>query len=364
MLRCKVTNLSIKKLNWLLIVFSTLFIALLIYIASIMVNNNTDHPIAKIVITHLKDVTTLDESVEEDQEGTKTENESNNATNPKPKNNVITPPPFSTKSGTSEISANRISEELTPDNESIHKDASINQQRINKSLVLEMKTPKIDSQKFHSTFGKEVAYIYFSHNRESFLPYFNKGTLSEEAYHSEFNITLIGERLGKALKYYGVWNSVDDTDIINMLDTRGLNFNSSYQMSRELVLEENRNNRNLDMLFDIHRDSLPKKYTTHTINDQLYAKISFVIGSGHTNYKKNLDFANSINDRINKAFPGLSRGVIIKDTAQGNGVYNQDLSPNSVIIEIGGVDNTIDELYRTADVLGYVISEYYWEKVH
>ncbi|PGT76869.1 hypothetical protein COD11_25435 [Bacillus sp. AFS040349] len=55
---------------------------------------------------------------------------------------------------------------------------------------------------------------------------------------------------------------------------------------------------------------------------------------------------------------------MIKSSEQGNGVYNQDLSPNSVIIEIGGVENRIDELYRTADLLGNVISEYYWQTVH
>ncbi|GAJ41448.1 putative stage II sporulation protein [Parageobacillus caldoxylosilyticus NBRC 107762] len=57
----------------------------------------------------------------------------------------------------------------------------------------------------------------------------------------------------------------------------------------------------------------------------------------------------------------MSRGIIEKDSHSGNGVYNQDLSPNSVIIEIGGIENTMDELYRTADALGEVLSQYYWD---
>ncbi|WP_158318927.1 stage II sporulation protein P [Robertmurraya kyonggiensis] len=259
---------------------------------------------------------------------------------------------------------NKISQELEPDIDSLKKNATINQKKIDSLKDMEIKTPKIEHGEFHSTFGKEVAFIYFSHNRESFLPYFSEGTKPEEAYHSEFNVSLIGERLGSALKFNGVWNSVDQTDIITMLNSRGLNFNSSYQMSRELVIQEKRENRNLEMLFDIHRDSLPKKYTTQEINGEPFAKILFVVGSGHKNYEKNLAFTNSLNDLINKSYPGLSRGVIIKDTTQGNGIYNQDLTPNSVIIEIGGVDNTIDELYRTADVLGYVIGQYYWNSKH
>ena len=44
---------------------------------------------------------------------------------------------------------------------------------------------------------------------------------------------------------------------------------------------------------------------------------------------------------------GLSRGIFIKDRKSGNGVYNQDLSPNALLIEMGGVDNTPEELYAS-----------------
>jgi len=118
------------------------------------------------------------------------------------------------------------------------------------------------------------------------------------------------------------------------------------------------------MTFDIHRDALPRNLSTIDINGQSFAKISFVIGSAHDNYKENMKFTNGINEVIEENYPGLSRGVIIKDKKQGNGVYNQDLLPNSVIIEVGGVENNLEELYRTADVLGYAISQYYWGTLH
>ncbi|WP_212959004.1 stage II sporulation protein P, partial [Bacillus sanguinis] len=42
-----------------------------------------------------------------------------------------------------------------------------------------------------------------------------------------------------------------------------------------------------------------------------------------------------------------------------NGVYNQDLSPNALLIEMGGVDNTPEELYASVDALVEAFSHYY-----
>ncbi|MEC2074973.1 stage II sporulation protein P [Metabacillus fastidiosus] len=73
-------------------------------------------------------------------------------------------------------------------------------------------------------------------------------------------------------------------------------------------------------------------------------------------------FAHSFQYLIEKGYKGLSKGVMIKDKTHRNGVYNQDLSKYNMIIEIGGVENNLEELYRTAEILGIVISKYYFKK--
>lgn len=45
----------------------------------------------------------------------------------------------------------------------------------------------------------------------------------------------------------------------------------------------------------------------------------------------------------------------------GNGVYNQDLSGQAILIEVGGVDNTEEELNRSIDVLAKAFGEYFWQ---
>ncbi|WP_141431647.1 stage II sporulation protein P [Bacillus sp. 03113] len=44
-------------------------------------------------------------------------------------------------------------------------------------------------------------------------------------------------------------------------------------------------------------------------------------------------------------------------TINGQNTYNQDLLDNSVMLEIGGVENTLQEEYRTVNVLAEIIKD-------
>ncbi|WP_262499813.1 stage II sporulation protein P [Planococcus sp. ANT_H30] len=214
----------------------------------------------------------------------------------------------------------------------------------------------------HSTFGREVIYIYHSHSREAFLPYLKKTDQPEEAYHSKANITLVGEMLGKALERRGLGTTVNSTDIVQELDSRELDYGSSYAVSGEHVRSAQKENSDLEIFLDIHRDSLRKDSTTIELNEEDYAKLLFVVGTGHKEFEKNLTFTEDLHQQLEIEYPGLSKGILEKDSSQGNGVYNQNLSPNSVIVEIGGVDNTVEELHRTVEALAAVLSDYYWHE--
>ncbi len=78
--------------------------------------------------------------------------------------------------------------------------------------------------------------------------------------------------------------------------------------------------------------------------------------------KKIKKIVTAINSYLDEKYYGLSRGIFIKDRKSGNnGVYNQDLSPNALLIEMGGVDNTPEELYASVDALVEAFSHYYNE---
>ncbi|MEK3886827.1 stage II sporulation protein P [Bacillus sp. FSL K6-3431] len=203
-----------------------------------------------------------------------------------------------------------------------------------------------------------TAYIYHSHTRESYLPMLQ----GDQASDKEKNVTLLGKRLGQKLEEKGIKTLVDTTDVEGILKQRNMKYYQSYSVSRELVTEAMNQNKKVELIFDIHRDSQRKDVTTATINGQKFAKLFFVVGLGHPNYEKNLKFAGKLHNMIKAKYPNLSRGVYEKPRDNfNNGIYNQDLAGKSLVIEIGGIDNNLEELNRTVDVLAEIVSEYYWE---
>ncbi|HZG71012.1 MAG TPA: stage II sporulation protein P, partial [Chondromyces sp.] len=100
---------------------------------------------------------------------------------------------------------------------------------------------------------------------------------------------------------------------------------------------------------------------TATINGKSYAKLVFVVGAEHPNYEKNAELASDLHELLEKKYKGLSRGVILKKGKNTNGKFNQDLSENAMLVEFGGVDNTFEELNRTAEAFADVFAEYYWQ---
>lgn len=251
-------------------------------------------------------------------------------------------------------------DEFEPTMDNLFKERELTTKNID-ALFEDMKSPK-EISTAHSTFGKKVVYIYHTHSRESFLPYLKNTDKPEDAYHSKANITLVGKLLGRALKRRGVGTIVDSTDIVQELDLRGLNYNSSYNVSGNQVRSALRDNKDLEIFIDVHRDSLRKDSTTTKINGSDYAKLLFVVGTGHEGFEKNLMFAEGLQTILDARYPGLSKGIIQKDSSQGNGVYNQDISPNAIIVEIGGVDNTVEELHQSTEIFADVLSEYYFHE--
>ncbi|WP_139892595.1 stage II sporulation protein P [Bacillus sp. D386] len=208
---------------------------------------------------------------------------------------------------------------------------------------------------------EEVMYIYFSHTRESYLPLLKGVTNPNSAFHSKANVTLVGEKLKKSLEAKGIGTKVDKTDVNAILNKKGLQYGSSYSQSRSLVQEVMANDKNLKYFIDVHRDSQRKKVTTISINGKAYARLCFIIGGENPNYEQNLKLAEEMHKKISEKYPGLSRGVFEKRGAGTNGKFNQDLSGNAMLVEAGGVDNTLDELSASMEVLADVLAEHYWD---
>ncbi len=165
---------------------------------------------------------------------------------------------------------------------------------------------------------------------------------------------LLKEELNKA----GISTIVESSNITEYIKQNNLKYYQSYDASRYYAEKVVKDNQNLDLVIDLHRDAIEKNASTVTINDKEYAKLLFVIGMEHENYESNLEVATAINNIIKEKYPTLTRGIITKSGKNVNGIYNQDLNPNSILIECGGYKNSFSEVVNTINLLSQIIKEY------
>jgi len=209
--------------------------------------------------------------------------------------------------------------------------------------------------------GKKLVFVYHTHNRESFISETKQDKGANQVDHPTRNITLVGRKLGEALKERGIGTEVNTDDIYQKLLNQGLKYPLSYAESLKVVKAAAQRNRELNYFFDLHRDTAPRKQTTTVIKGKTYARILFVIGKRNKNHEQNEQFAKELHALMEKKYPELSRGVIEKGAKADHGEYNQSVSPGSLLIEIGGTENTLQECYNTAEALADVFAEYYWQ---
>ena len=197
-----------------------------------------------------------------------------------------------------------------------------------------------------------LVYIYNTHQLEGY------SATNFEDYNITPNVLMASYLLKEKLNKAGIPTIVETSNITDFLTLNNWDYSHSYQASKFFITDTLNQYPNLKLLIDLHRDAIPASASTTTINGKNYAKVLFVVGMEHENANDNLALANLLSDKIKEKYPTLSRGVMTKEGAGVNGIYNQNLSPNSVLIECGGNENSIDEVMNTIEVLSTIIKEY------
>lgn len=195
-------------------------------------------------------------------------------------------------------------------------------------------------------------YIYNTHQLEAY------SANNFEAYNITPNVMMASYLLKEKLNKLGMSTIVETSNITDFLSLNGWDYASSYKASRFYLLDAVNKYPSLDLLIDLHRDSISHNLSTTEINGKKYAKVLFVVGLDYDGYETNLQLANTLHNMIKEKYPSLTRGVITKSGAGVNGIYNQDVANHVILIECGGVDNSIEEVMNTIEVLSVVIYEY------
>lgn len=199
---------------------------------------------------------------------------------------------------------------------------------------------------------KPVVYLYNTHQKEEY------SLSNHEIYNIKPTVMTLSYILKEELNKNNIPTIVEENSVSDILNMNNWNYASSYKVSRMLMEDAKNKNTNLKYFIDLHRDSVSKKISTININNKNYAKVLFIVGLENENYLQNLKVTEKINNMINSKYPNLSRGIYKKKGKGVNGVYNQDFNSNTILIEVGAEENTIDEVYNTALVISDILIEY------
>lgn len=188
------------------------------------------------------------------------------------------------------------------------------------------------------TDSKKLIAMYVTHSDESYVP--TDGTQSIEG---QGGIYDVAREFRDALQGRGI-------DVILDESTHLPHDSGAYRRSRRTAerLLQNRP----DAIIDIHRDGIPDagEYAA-TIDGENASRVRLLVGRSNQNSDVNRAFAKEIKAVADKKYPGL-----VKDIFIGKGNYNQDLSPNAILLEFGTHTISKERVLNSADVMADVVS--------
>lgn len=194
-------------------------------------------------------------------------------------------------------------------------------------------------------------YIYSTHEKEE---YSNKYF---ENYNISPTVLTASYILKDYLEDYNIASVIEEGSVTSILKQNNWSYARSYDASKILV-ENKIKEQDYKLIIDLHRDAISLNHTLLEYDGKKYAKVLFVVGAEHEEYEKNMALATTLNNLLNKEVPNITRGISKKSGTGVNGIYNQNLSAKSVLIELGGQYNEIEELNNTLKVLAKVILKY------
>ncbi len=200
--------------------------------------------------------------------------------------------------------------------------------------------------------NKDIVYIYNTFQTDKYKSnYFNSYSVSSYVTQASF-------MLKEYLSSFNIGSIVEEESVVKVLKKQNIMYSNTYAASRILMEEASNNHPDLEMFFDLQVSDYEREATTVEINGENYAKILFVVGTDNGTYLENQEFATELNGILESINPALSRGVSLRGGVGYQGIYNQDFSSKVLLIQVGGINNTIDEVNRSMKILAEVIATY------
>lgn len=192
--------------------------------------------------------------------------------------------------------------------------------------------------------GPQVLIIH-THGTESFArdgtePYTETGTAHTTD--SSYNIIRVGDEIARIFEEQGI-SVLHDTEFYDYPS-----YNGAYDRSRAAIEGYLAQYPTIQMVLDVHRDALVGssgevyKLVSQEAGNKV-AQVMLVVGSSgagadHPRWKDNLAFAVKLQQGLVRGYDSLARPIVLRGSR-----YNQQLSPGSLLVEVGGHGNTLSE---------------------
>jgi len=197
--------------------------------------------------------------------------------------------------------------------------------------------------------------IVHTHTTEAYTPTAEEPYDAEEEYHTtdpDHSVVRVGQALADALGKYGL-HVLHDTTIHDYPS-----YNGSYARSGETIEAYLDAYPGILIVIDLHRDALGDGeviYSTDAgIDGVRAAQLLFVMGSDvnleHPGWRENLKLALTLQDAVCAQWPQLMRPIKLCDYR-----YNQQLTPGSLLLEVGTSGNTLEEALTSAELFAEAV---------
>lgn len=193
--------------------------------------------------------------------------------------------------------------------------------------------------------GPQILIIH-SHATEAYTPdgqdVYTPTDSNARTLNEQYNMLRVGDELERVFTEMG----------LSVLHDRGIydypQYNGSYTRSGPAVEEYLAQYPTIKLVLDVHRDALIGSDGTvykavTTIDGIKTAQVMLVVGSDagggdHPDWQENLALAAKLQKRLDTLYPTLARPMTLRQST-----YNQNLSPGSLLVEVGSHGNTLQE---------------------
>lgn len=202
--------------------------------------------------------------------------------------------------------------------------------------------------------GEPQVLIMHTHATESYEPYerdFYDSSFNSRTTDPNMNMAAVGDAIAEQLEAAGIAVLHDTT----MHDYPS--YNDSYDRSRVTVQNILEENPSIKIVLDIHRDAIERQNGERIapvaeIDGKNAAQVMIISGCDDgsmnmPNYLKNFRFAALLQQQLESDYRGLTRPILFDYRK-----YNQDLTTGSILIEVGGHANSVDQAVYSGELIG------------